>query len=107
MNVEKTGFRSLEYSEFRRTIGDKLYHLDLDWIEWRSGRGIVALIETKKYGDVSQFQRLVYTEIAKKLNIPAFVVTYHNLEKFLVKDMFTDKIQILTQEEYKEFIKNL
>jgi len=104
---EYTNNRNLEYSLWHRQLPFFCYAMDLDWIEWRNNRGIVALIETKKSGYLSDFQRKVYLELADKINVPVYFVKYNNLDCFEVLDLKTNEKRILNELEYKEFIQSL
>lgn len=124
---EFSGRRRLDYSRWRRTVkpgnSGKCYHLDLDWIEWRSRRGIVAFIETSLFypeGRFTQEQILahykrfhvaVYGELAKLAGKPAFFVFFgKRLKKFWVYRLTNGTYKFLAkmnEERYREFIKGL
>jgi hypothetical protein len=69
------------YSKWHRTLSEKCYMYDLDAVEVRSGRGIVAIIETKtQYPNsrstvgIYKNQEEVYTQIAKGINVPFYFI---------------------------------
>jgi hypothetical protein len=92
---ERNYIRDLSYSIWHRTrVPAHCYCTDLDWIEWRADRGIVAFIESKIGTDrVTKFQREVFTELSEKTGIPFYVVRHNReLTEFMVmrlSDNFT------------------
>jgi len=115
---ERTFKRSSKYSKWHRTLPNYCYVMDLDWVEWRSGRGVVALIEVaiRKNEQLLQnliklkdFETTILLEIATKLNVPAYVV-YHeeDLSKFYVKQLKPNTVwQTMRKKEYAQFIEGL
>lgn len=142
---ETTGERPGNYSSWHRTLPDKCYSCDIDWVEYRGGL-VKALIETSEinYTYVSDgedpylktmwyvlrrtwFQRKVLYEIAKKLDIKAFIVVHEpesNPKNFLLLEITTElnsfnwkisdfqdinKINplMLSEEDYRKFLINL
>lgn len=107
---EHTFNRDLRYSQWHRNrLPSDCYCSDLDWIEWRNGRGIVAFIETKaNKGRVSDFQRKIFLELEERLGIPFFVVHYNDdLTEFMVmrlSDNFTD---VFDEAGYIAWLSNL
>jgi len=86
-NIEKTGKRDLAYSDFRRdasgkwftfTYNDRCYCMDIDWVEWRVNRGIIALMELKEgfSNYPTQFQHERYKEIAVAIKCPYYLIQY-------------------------------
>ena len=114
---EETNQRDLTYSHFHRTLPDFCYMIDLDSIEWRAGRGVVALIETAKNVALvyrKKFQLKIIRELAQKIGAKGFLVLYNEeLTMFEVYDLLShedwakcDK-QYMNKEDYITFIKNL
>lgn len=115
--------RSLKYSRWHRQ--DELngcYHIDLDWIEWRSPQGIVAFVETSNFdinGKYSQheilkfkqFQLKVYGELSTRTGKPAYYVFYNaEMSEFWVYQIFLWGYRFLDQmneSKYKNFLKSL
>jgi len=118
---ERTEKRDLRYSKWHRTLGNPYYMMDLDCVEWRSGRGVVAIIEKAIRTHDQLLQELiknkewemkVMLEIATKLEIPAYVV-YHekDLSQFYVLEVKNSEQKptwrVMAKEEYSEFIRTL
>lgn len=62
----------------RRRLSEDCWMTDLDCIESREGRGVVAIIETKgRHGRLSFHQKMVFTEMSEKLGVPFYYVKYH------------------------------
>jgi len=114
---ELTGERDLTYSRWHRTLGDPYYMIDLDSIEWRSGKGVVALIETARLEAIvykKKFQIKVMKELAQRLGVLAYLVLYNEeLTLFEVYDLLSGPEwtsctkKIMGRNEYSDFIKNL
>jgi len=114
---ELTGERDLSYSRWHRTLGDSYYMIDLDSIEWRSGKGVVALIETARLQAIvykKKFQIKVMKELAQRLGVPAYLVLYNDeLTLFEVYDLLSGSEwssctkKVMGRNEYSNFIKNL
>lgn len=101
----------------------KCYHLDLDWIEWRQGRGIVAFVETSLFypnGRFTQkeildyykkFHVKVYGELAELANRPAYFVFYSKeLTQFWLYRLHNgdyEYLKTLHENEYRHFIRGL
>jgi len=91
--------------------------VDLDSIEWRSGRGVVALIEHARFTAIvykKKFQLNVLKEIAQKIGVPAYLVLYHDeMNYFEVYDLLTAEEwsscnkKIMDEMEYRHFLVNL
>lgn len=87
---EKTGKRPSEYSEWHRSLGREYLAADIDYVEYRTGRGIVALIDvtgemederhllnSKKYiWKRTKMQREILSTMSKALQVPAFFVLH-------------------------------
>ena len=115
---ERTGKRDLTYSTYHRTIGDKYYALDFDFVEWRNGRGIVALFEcalnhttSQQILQKKQFEFTVYTEASRKLQVPAYFVIYDKLlvwfEVYKIENEEATPWKKMNNEEYTEFLRAL
>ena len=80
MRKEQNGQRDSEMamSRFHRNFLDgKCYTTDLDSVQYRPNRGIVALVEFKvNYKEVTRFQTEIYQRVAAALQVPAFQVQY-------------------------------
>lgn len=125
-NVERTGSREsdLIYSAFHREIADFCKMTNLDSVEWRSNRGIVAFIETaiRDYSqtlarqiDTKAFEATVLLELNERTKIPAYIV-YHDINLttfhiFKVVSNIESKMYLwkagLTKNEYEQFIRSL
>ena len=119
---EFTGKRDLTYNLWHRTVGDQYYMLDVDCLEWRNGRGIVAIIERGLYNSESnyskeaiirfkRFELKVVTELSQKLKVPAYL-TFYNIElsEFDVYQIQSEQalhFKKMNVEEYSNFIRNL
>lgn len=123
---EFTGHRDLSYNRWHRRLGPEYYMIDLDCVEWRNGRGTVAIIErtcyTRKYSieqilEFKKFQLKVTAEIAQARRVPAFLVLYekdHNNTP-MAFHVFTINIETaephflseMTEQQYAEFLRSL
>ena len=114
---EHTGKRDLTFHRWHRTLPPDCYMVDLDCIEWRSEKGIVALIELARHTAIvykKKFQCKIIKELATKAQIPAYLVLYNgDLTYFEVYDLLSankvtecDK-QIMNQKEFRVFIQKL
>jgi hypothetical protein len=108
-----------DYSQMHRTISGA-YAIDIDQVEWRADRGIVAIICTTgnlndKYHilnakpriwERTKFERMIATEIASKLNVPAFYVIHtKDLSCFHVHNLANiSEFTELSQESYKIWV---
>lgn len=109
---EYTNTRDLTYSRWHRTLPDKCYCMDLDWIEWRSGRGIIAVIETKDYRarGISNFQKNIMLDIATAIGVPAIFVKFNfdvNPPTFLLEHLQSGKRKNMTEEQYRKWLIDL
>lgn len=84
---EFTGKRDPAYSLWHRTIGAPYCMIDLDSVEWRADRGIVAFIEVTRFvpdgkfsqADIlnrKQFEVMLLDELQRKHKAPAYIVFY-------------------------------
>lgn len=117
---EFTGKRDLSYNKWHRTIGAPYYMIDLDCVEWRSGRGTVAIIErtldSTKYTqeqivEYKQFEITVTWEIAQKLQVPAYLVFYNaqltEFNVYTIKDNEAKFWLTMNTDQYTTFLRNL
>lgn len=123
---EKQGTRisASAYSQWHRTIGSEFCCMDLDYIEWRKGRGIVALIDvTGNLNDENhiinskemiwtrtEMQRDVLETLSKAIGVPAyFVIHTTDLSIFHVHNLAYDlkDFTSLSRYQYTEFVKSL
>lgn len=124
VKMEHTGLRTSEYSLWHRTLGKEYLMLDIDCVEYREGRGIVALIavtgrcnneahikNAKKFiWDRTNVERKILIALSQGINCPAYYVIHdNNLTVFHVHDLSEDlgKFQSMDRNQYAEFIKNL
>lgn len=107
---EFTNNRDLRYSHWHReALPGWCYATDLDWIEWRSDKGIVAFLETKMNGRLSPFQQKVYAELERITGIPAFYVSYDKQLTVFTVTRISDgsSVGIFNEEEYVAWITGL
>lgn len=116
---EESGERDLAYSGWHRTLPNFCYMIDADSIEWRPGRGVVAIIETcRGTATVHKkvFQMKVLKEVATKLQVPFYIVSYYeNLGKLTYFDVYDLTVKDwpecdkrgMTEEAYRRFIQGL
>jgi hypothetical protein len=121
---EKIGKRPSEYSEWHRTLGREYLTADIDFVEYRIGRGIVALIDvtgemedeghllnSKRFiWERTKMQREILSTMSKALGVPAFFVLHtKGMTLFHVYDLSdtTEKPLRMTNAEYTNFIKKL
>lgn len=76
--IERTALRSLEFSDYhRKQLPHYCYCSDIDYVEFRTDRGPVALIETKfNEAPLTPFQFEVYRNLGNAANLPSFLVRY-------------------------------
>lgn len=121
---EKIGKRPSEYSEWHRTLGSEYLTADIDFVEYRIDRGIVALIDvtgemedeghmfnSKKYiWGRTRMQRNILSTMSKALHVPAYFVLHtKGMTLFHVYDLSdsTETPKLMTREQYTAFVKNL
>ena len=121
---EKIGKRPSEYSEWHRTLGSEYLTADIDYVEFRRGRGIVALIDvTGEMNDEghllnskkfiwarTKMQREILSAMSKALGVPAFFVLHtKDMTIFHVYNLsdIAEKPLRMSCEEYTRFVKNL
>ena len=127
--AKKDGVRTIKhygdsYTEWHHTLGEQYYRTDIDHVEFRSNRGIVALIDTtarfkdeahlinsKPYvWERSGMQREILTSTSKALGVPAYFVLHtDDLTIFHVHDLSRPLIEYTAMDEptYRKFIMNL
>lgn len=94
--------------------------VDLDSVEWRAEKGIVAFIEVAQSNDVYSpfeiaerkwFQAKILHELQKVTKIPAYFAIHDpELTKFYIFKINTKKPvfwKVMSNSEYSEFIKSL
>ena len=84
--------------------------MDIDSVEWREGRGIVAFIETadihSTYDRSWQFE--VLRELSERTGIPAYFVRHdQECTVFLVRRIGEKGFWFMTREQYLKFLKEL
>jgi len=117
---ERTFKRDLTYNVWHRTIGDDYYMIDLDCIEWRKNRGTVAIIERtmdmqncplKQIIEDKRFELTVYSEIAQKLEVPAYLTFYNEelteFRVFMIQNESAKFWKTMNNIEYTSFIRGL
>ena len=121
---EKTGERDLSYSLFRRTVGRKMYSIDIDMVEYRQDRGIVGffavtgrcrseqhILNSKRFiWKRTKLEREILSTLSKSVNAPAFFVIHDNdLSIFHVHDLSKplDEYTYMDRDKYTEFIRSL
>jgi len=109
------------YSEYHRTLPNWCYTIDVDWLEWRNNRGIVAFIETavklpetnpSSILQTKEFEFKVLSELRRRTKIPTYLTIHtENCENFWVYSINengnTIFIKSMTKLEYDNFIKTL
>jgi len=125
----KDGVRTVKqygcaYSHWHRTLGKEYYQTDIDHVEYRIGRGIVAIIDTtsnfqneghiinaKKYVWMrNKVQVSVLKQTSNALGVPAYYVFHTNdFTVFHVHDLSKplEEYTAMNEQQYKEFIWNL
>lgn len=121
---EHTGYRTSDYSLWHRTLGKEYLSLDIDFVEYRSGRGIVAIMavtgncndenhikNSKKYiWKRTTIERDILISLASGINCPAYYIIHDNdLSVFHVHNLLEDLNDFtpMNKDQYAEFIKNL
>jgi len=106
---EMTGRRDLTYSGFHRTLASYCYMTDLDFVEYRPERGIIAIGEAKLWnGRLTPFQKSVLDDLVKETPYSIFVIWYKNpISDFKVLDWRTKKVTLFTEQEFRAWIEAL
>lgn len=122
--TEKTGQRNSAYSLWHRSLGADYLAVDIDFVEFRKGKGIVAflavtgecvdenhIINSKKYiWQRTQLEREILVTLSVKVNVPSYFVIHNNdLTIFHVHDLSKNLTEYtkMNNEEYASFIKHL
>ena len=99
---EKTGIRPSEYSKWHRELGPEFLAVDIDYVEYRNDKGIVALIDvtgnmederhiinSKQYiWNRTVVQRKILSHLSKTLGVPAYFVLHtKDLKTFHIHDL--------------------
>lgn len=120
---EKLGIRPTEYDYWHRTFGYEYFCVDLDFVECRRDRGIVALIDvTGNMNDEphlinckrfiwkrTELQRKVLLDISEALKVPAYFVLHtKDLSIFHVHTLPNlEDFKKMDKDSYADFIKSL
>lgn len=121
---EKTGSRDLAYNNWHRTLGPGYIAETINFVEYREGRGIVALINTtsnltdenhinnsKKFiFPRTEREREILINTSEALNVPAYFVIHDDgLTIFHVYNLNKGikTFQKMDKKEYSNFIKSL
>jgi hypothetical protein len=122
--TEKTGERNSDYSLWHRSLGAAFLAVDIDFVEYRQNRGIVAFIavtgrlnDEKHIMNSKKFiwkrtavERKIMLELSLKTGVPAFFTIHNNdLSLFHVHNLAEDlsDFKRMNQKEYGDFIKQL
>lgn len=122
--TEKTGQRNSAYSLWHRSLGAEFLAVDIDFVEFRKGKGIVAflavtgecvdenhIINSKRFiWQRTQLEREILITLSSKVNVPSYFVIHNNsLTIFHVHDLSKDLTNYtkMNSEEYASFIKRL
>ena len=108
-----------DYSQMHRSINGA-YVTDIDQVEWREGRGIVAILcitgnlndsnhinnSKSRIWERTRFERMIVTEIARRINVPAYYVIHtKDLSCFQIHNLSDlSEYTQLNQEEYKMWL---
>ncbi len=121
---ETIGFRPGEYSQWHRTLGSGCYAVDIDFVEFRPGRGIVGFFGvTGRLNDErhiinakqmiwsrTKIEREILHELYVKTGVPAYLVIHtEDLSVFHVHKVSDsiEQFRRMNNEEYTKFIKEL
>ncbi len=122
--TEKTGQRNTAYSLWHRSLGSDYYAVDIDYVEFRKDRGIVAflsvsgecvdekhIINSKKFiWERAKLECKILLKLSQEFNVPSYYVIHTaDLAIFHVHKI-GDKLDVfkkMNQKEYSNFIKNL
>lgn len=121
---ERKGSRPPAYSIWHRTLSAKCLAVDVDFVEYRNGRGIVGIFAvTGECNDENHInnskrfiwrrtnvERKVMVELSQKVGCPAYYVIHDNdLTVFHVHDL-SNNLETFTRmdrEQYSNFIEGL
>ena len=101
--------RDLRYNNWhRQELPRDCYALDIDLVEFRASRGVVAITEIKNENDtIREWQNKILIEIAKKLEVPIYLIIHKDLVMFKVINLITKQERLFDEQQYKEFIVGL
>lgn len=111
-----SGLRDDRFQNWHKvSINSNCFCTDLDFVEIRKNRGVVALIEAKKIGwflGPKSLQRIQFPDMAEKLGVPFYFVQYApDLTKFIVWHNIgttkKERSEEMSQKEYIKFIEEL
>jgi hypothetical protein len=85
--------------------------MDIDFVEWREGRGVVALIETAELGSShdKRWQLMVLKDLADRAGVPAYFVKYSaDCSLFLVRAIGEDEsFRKMNRSQFRRFMEKL
>ena len=111
-------YTEITYNNWHRTLPDRCYATNLDWLEFRIKSGKltpVAVIEEKddRSNGIGKFQTDIMVQVAKSLGVPALVV-YHNFNyapkdqwKLTVKNLIKNIEMEMTANEWRLALEDL
>lgn len=112
---EYSGVRDLSYSAWHRTLKDKCYAMNIDYLEIRNKK-IVAIIEEKddRSSGVKGWNKDILIQVADALKVQPLVV-YHNLAyekdkskyRFTIVNLKTKHFALANESQYRKFIEEL
>lgn len=66
-------------SEKHREFGEECYAVNLDFVEWREGRGVVALVEWKcEDEELTKMEKRILIDLASAKKVPAYVIRHYD-----------------------------
>jgi len=100
------------FSVLHRTLSAEYMATDLDFVEWRKGKGVVGFIEVKEEGSLGWWQETVHRRVSGGLNAPLYFIRHNReLTKFDVYDIIDNKDDPLywrvSQRKILDFIEGL
>lgn len=122
---ERTGERCSKYSEWHRTLGPEYHAIDIDFIEWRSERGVVGVLgvtgrlNNEEHIRASKqviwnrtgLERTIMSQVGAAFGVPSFLVMHTaDLSAFHVHEAAAPtpyEYRRMNREEYADFIKGL
>lgn len=122
---EKIYERPSEYSKWHRTLGKDCLACDIDFVEYRLGRGVVGFIATtsrfkdeehminsKKYvWQRTSIERKILKELSEASDVPAYFVFHlDDLSIFHVHNPSNNDLKTfirMNKDEYSDFVKGL
>jgi len=111
VKLEGSLYRELIFSTWHRSLRSDCYMYDLDVIEVRPKKGIVALCEVKSEHaslNIDKHFFKVAVELYNKIGVPFIFIRYNNdLSKFKVRRINQQRWEEMPHEEMKKYIENL